>query len=830
MNSLQPIYIAGSSIGLKTDTKPFLLPEQAFPVLNNAYVYRERVKKREGLELVGRLRRVLTGQALGNTDGAGNFSGNIIAILTLESSSQIETGSISVTVGAQVFTEPATPDGTLSNGAGGTGTINYATGAITINTNPDLAATPVTIDFNYFPGLPVMGIDQREISAINDEQTIYFDTKYAYVYSGTNFQEFITGTTWNATDKDFFWSTNYRGSSPENRLFFTTNFICNSANPIRYTDGVTWTSLAPLVDANNTLYQARILIPYYGRLVALNVFEGTTAGSYAGAVNIFNRCRFSQIGSPVAADAWRSDQFGKGGFIDAPTNEAIVSAAFFKNTLIVQFERSTWQLRYVGEYGLPFLWERISSDFGSESSFSTILFDEGVLAVGDRAIVSSNAVNVQRIDTQIPDIVFDFRNAESGPERVHGIRDFRRELVFWCYSDAQLQRKFPNKVLVYNYRNNTYAIFRDNVTAFGIQQLINGITWDSTDVFWDDEDVTWDNVDMQSEFPRIVCGNQQGFIHYYGYTSPDEESLAISAIDLTVSPNVITIPDHNLDDGDIIMIKDIIWQSNPTIDLNGKIFRVGAIYDAVTGALDQNNITISLWNVTTQLYENTVSQAAVTYLGNGKVILFPQLYIETKDFNPYQDVGGQVKLSYIDLLTDATPSAAVTLQIFLNSSLSVQGNLIVGNTSINTSLTASGFITDATQANPCVITSSNHGLRTGNTIQINNVLGMTQLNGNTYTVTYIDANTFSIDTDSSAFSTYEYAGQWSVQENSTIPELYLPGSDYAWHRFLATTRGQFFRLVITYDDNLMNAISTHQQSFILNAITLWVRPGGRNVF
>lgn len=749
--SLQPITIAGYQFGLQTNQKPFLIPDQAFITLENAYVWRERVKKREGLKLLGRLRRALTAQNLGNTDGAGNFSGNIISILSLESSSEIEQGSISITVGAQVFTEPATPNGTLTNGAGGTGTINYATGALTLDTNPNLAAIAVIIDFNYFPGLPCMGIWQREIVNANDEQTIFFDTKYAYIFSGGGFQEFIPGTTWSANDFNFFYCSNYRGSTPDIRLFFATNFICNTGNPIRYTDSATWTNFAPLVDATHTLFQARIIIPYYGRLLALNVFEGTTAGGYAGAVNIYNRCRFSQIGDPTAVDAWRSDQFGKGGFIDAPTNESIVSATFFKNTLIVFFERSTWQLRYVGEYGLPFIWERISSDFGSDSTFSSVLFDEGILTVGDRAITKATATSEERIDLQIPDLVFGIKNEEHGPERVHGIRDFQRELVFWCYPDSnsldeEVGQKFPNKTIVYNYRNNTYAIFRNNVTCYGTYQSTTGITWDSLDVFWDDYEVTWDSPITQAQFPSIVSGNQQGYVHYYGYTTQDEASLRIKDITIPASssdPVQLTIIDHNLQDDDIIYLTGIMFTSPLTTDLNNRIFLVEVI--------DANTVELYEWDFDAEQYISDYERLPASgsiYIGGGQAALFPLLNVVTKDFNPYQSQGMQLKLSYIDFLTDATFNAIFTVYLFLSSSQSVQGNLIIGNTQSETYLQS---------------------------------------------------------------------------------PYYLPESDYAWHRFFATSTGQYIRIQLTYDDDLMNSIVTHQQDWILNAMTLYIRPGSKNV-
>lgn len=68
-------------------------------------------------------------------------------------------------------------------------------------------------------------------------------------------------------------------------------------------------------------------------------------------------------------------------------------------------------------------------------------------------------------------------------------------------------------------------------------------------------------------------------------------------------------------------------------------------------------------------------------------------------------------------------------------------------------------ITGATNANPCVITATGHGFRTGISVTIASVGGMTQLNGNTYTITRIDANSFSLDgVNSTAYGTYTSGG------------------------------------------------------------------------
>lgn len=81
-----------------------------------------------------------------------------------------------------------------------------------------------------------------------------------------------------------------------------------------------------------------------------------------------------------------------------------------------------------------------------------------------------------------------------------------------------------------------------------------------------------------------------------------------------------------------------------------------------------------------------------------------------------------------------------------------------------------GVITAATQANPCQITSVAHGLIVGQLITISGVVGMIQLNGNTYSVvTVIDADNFTINVDSTAFTAYVSDGIWtSSVYNGTV--------------------------------------------------------------
>ena len=246
--------------------------------------------------------------------------------------------------------------------------------------------------------------------------------------------------------------------------------------------------------------------------------------------------------------------------------------------------------------------------------------------------------------------------------------------------------------------------------------------------------------------------------------------------------------------------------------------------------IDVNTISLLEWDFSAEQYVTVdFSAANHIYYGNGLITLFPKMLMQTKDFNPYQDQGLQMKLPNIDLLTDSTPQASVNIQLFVNSSPSVQANVIVGNTVIEQSPSPYGSITAITKANPGVVTSPNHGLQSltqgqPTKVYIDDVLGMIEVNDATFTITYIDENSFSIG-DTTGNTTYISGGMW-VEATFPIEE----GEDsYLWHRFFATAFGQYIRAVITYDDDQMNSLETHKQSFTLNAMCFYTRPGGRMV-
>ena len=104
-------------------------------------------------------------------------------------------------------------------------------------------------------------------------------------------------------------------------------------------------------------------------------------------------------------------------------------------------------------------------------------------------------------------------------------------------------------------------------------------------------------------------------------------------------------------------------------------------------------------------------------------------------------------------------------------------------------------ITGATQANPCVITSNSHGYLSGDFIKITGVTGMTQLNNKNYYVSYLNANTYALYTDSTL----------TTSVNSTSYTAYSStGTSSAAHTFHRGDRVTFSSIggMTTLNNNL----------------------------
>lgn len=655
--ALDRFMIAPLEGGWQNNVRPWLIIDQAFFEMNNAYAYRGRVRKRYGSRYMGSDPTGLSSRlriTIGTSTGSGMQQWYVpSSTYTMD----IITIGATFSIGNVVYTVIALGGPSVST----LSTSNTTIGAINTSLAPDrfgVNGTTPTGPVYFYPALPVMGLIIYQLGSTNVQPTIAFDTRFAYQYNDTvpgwdrlANETNVGDASWTGSDSQFFWGCTWIGATGSEAILYVTNF--NAPDGIRTWDNTIWTKqnfqvfgaigIIPDIFINT----ARLIFVFHNRLVLINVVEN--------GISFVNRLRYSQFGSPLQPDSWREDIGGKGGFSDASTKEAMITGQLLKDRLIVFGQTTTWEVVYTGNELFPFLWQQINVELGAESTFSCVAFDSHLLTVGNVGIHQCTGNNVQRIDQNIPFTVYGINNFNSRIDRVVGIRDYYNELVFWTFpvnrpitlpNGDTLDSVYPTKTLIYNYLNQSWAINDDSFTFFGYFNADNSLRWGTTYSQWGQTQYTWGDPQVSGIYRKIIAGNQQGYVVFID-DGISRNAGILNITSMTIVSNLVSIEiiNHNLIPGDYILFENIVGDSVMQ-SLNGQILAVDIVLDA-------NNIFVS--------FESPDSD---TYLGSGTVATVSRINILSKEYNFYADKGRNCFIPHVDFMVDRTESGAIMVEYY----------------------------------------------------------------------------------------------------------------------------------------------------------------------
>lgn len=586
--------------GLRKDSKPDTIAENAFVELNNSYQFRNRIVKRSGYQTLGRLDNGTPVMGL-KTRELAEQQRQLIAFDTTDAY-QFTAGTFSILPSVL----PTIWSGTDFQFFF---TTNYANSFWATNSKSGLHGAAILDIDNSNPAL----VTTTAPHGFTSGQTVAIINVSGYTplapgtppINGATFVITVTGASTFTIPLD----------GALYGPYLSGGFALNSSVNVTGQDGIryyaqtiigdTWVNYNPPIDPDNALTGALLIFPYRGYLVFLNTMEGNEEGIF----NFPNRARWTQIGTPYYSPpvpefpnpagidpfAVRDDLFGRGGANDAPTNELIVGAAFVRDILVVYFSRSTWRLRFVNNSQNPFVWERVNIEFGSDCTFSTIPFDKGVMAIGSRGIVISDSNDTVRFDEKIPNDIFDIRQTNNGFQRVYGIRTFRTRLVYWTFpSSSNSDSIYPNKVLVFNYDTKNWSYFDDTFTCFGYYYLDSpGLIWGDLTEPWNSyNDTTWGSGTTNSGYEEIIAGNQQGYVFQLEKTNgSNSPSLTIS----NIAGSTVTSTNYNLEDGRWITLSAVTGTTfDDGVSLNGRNFKIAQQTDGM-GNILPDDFSILEW-------------------------------------------------------------------------------------------------------------------------------------------------------------------------------------------------------------------------------------------
>lgn len=643
--SLEPKLIAPFQTGLQTNVKPWLAPEDAFEKMENAYLFRQRVKKKFGFNLMGADEYTTrTKVKLGTTTNGGFFTESV-------SSLSLQAGQI-FKAGDEVFTIPSFDPGAtniplLISGSAVSAVIDLTDDRLTIT------GTNSNSNVYFFPSLPIMGIFEMEAKQSNTKKSIAFDTKHAYTFSSNEgWVQFgdkkLTGTATN-----FFSATSFFGNDLDQTFFYAVNG--NPTDQILYVeeDGTNLNQFKPHLKLDNGttmgyIHSCKIIKTFANRLFALNTFED--AGSGTQVINYPFRIRFSPIGTKgtgSANDVWNvTAQLGSG-WLEVPTREEITAAEVLKDKLIIFCENSIWKISILSSAVdkvllVPFSLKPVNAEFGSSCINSVLSVDKYLISLSSLGIIQTDGFDVKRVDIdKIPDEFLKINRENQGDKKIFSIRDIKNHLIYFGFAEDS---PFPDKVLCWNYMLDSWSFFDFSFTAFGFSDDFASFDWK----------ISPNSKRLENLKPQILAGNQQGFIFVLN-SSKTTHAPELSITNMNPITQEIQIENHNLKTDDWVEFTNALFTPS---DKLGKVEKI-----------DEDKIKVKNLTFTG------------SYVGNGFVTRVPKLNIKTMEWTFTVGEGKRFRMPYADFLLSDTTHGEITILTLLNSEalVSVKKGLIGTN-------------------------------------------------------------------------------------------------------------------------------------------------------
>lgn len=712
MTDYQGFPISNFRTGFSEQVEPWLLPRDAFQVLQNAHLYRGVVEKINGYDLFAKMSYRQTIQMTGAIDGVNKtFTATLTGPIT--TTSFIAQGAINgVPSTAEIFTYFNDASPTLLNlqdsVAGGSGTIDI--------TNPN--APVVTITFNTAP------------TAIIPFATEYNAVIFTYDTVPPN---------------------------PEPIMGIEPYFAANGSQTILIFDtlragqivAITSPALEALLLANNGVEELPHQIQAAG-LTLTNVMGNTYIGTIAGAPLVPGEVTIYQYDSTGALILTITDN-GVGGLFTGATHLGAINyfTGQFQVTFTAPPPMGATYNSSACIYGNTFSGDY--TDFFSVTNYKNAAFitnNVDPIRFWNGACLMYLDTNLEVIANNV--ITYDITSClfvQVYRDRlllVAPVVDGTPELntIYWSTifnpfnftNDEFLPAPTSEPIRLYGLINTDMIVrFSNSERVFRYtQDAFNPFRWDSTNNIW-------------------RCDTNFSAINYDSYYSSVCKPAIVGSDGVNIRRVDEIIPDFT--------DADRIDQETPALFMSQT--NINLCYGERFDDLKEGWLCYRSYNATTAQGSNAIlafnyldeTYAVYTFpfscLGYGTIINAPTWATDFRRWDAIEDTWGSYQV---------TGGALVELggdqfgNVFLLDDSNTQGPY------------KSGTISAITLGVPTTITDTAHGLSQGDQIVIQGVVGVTttdgEINNIIFPVTIVDANNFTVPIDTTTWDPYISGGMW----------------------------------------------------------------------
>ncbi len=234
----------------------------------------------------------------------------------------------------------------------------------------------------------------------------------------------------------------------------------------------------------------------------------------------YQRARWSEVNTPTI--------FKDDNYLDAPTEDWIITGGFIGDDLIIEFEHSTWRFSYTSDPDLPFRWDRLDNTEGCSATHSAVAFEDKLISVSATNIIATDGRDVKEIDAKIPDFMLEWALDKIGYSYSFLVKEESQILI--SYASASASK--PDSALVINTDDNSFATYGLPIHVLGktaIEETIS--TDDMIGISLDDLDYSLDDKELRAGYPIILMGCRTGYIYKLNTGGSDDGSaIEFSAI------------------------------------------------------------------------------------------------------------------------------------------------------------------------------------------------------------------------------------------------------------------------------------------------------------
>lgn len=494
-------------------------------------------------------------------------------------------------------------------------------------------------------GSRIMGIFEH-IKPDNTSELLVCTKEFLYKYDGgtnlfvqlANSGAAPVGGFGIVSDHEYVSGTTYPFADGTQRFVFTSQGMSD----IYFYDGTDVKSFTTIADnpdyeepPEGTLRNAWIIFWFAERLL---LFNPTIASQPNPQTVLFSGIR--------NADG-NGDKFNvvSSGRIVPDTYEYFNGASILGDIVIMHFNRSNWVIEKRADKFNPFFTRKIPSVLGTDAPFSTVNWYDEIKSLGKTGLITTDGRRSNRFDNKIPDFTRDEIDQDTF-NLTYGGFDRENGQFLFSYPDGTNPDNTQNKVLVYNYEEDSWSIYDQRFSVFG--QTIEGqfLTWDEIEATdehpswaeWDTTEEIWDKIGVEDEVQKTLAGDNDGFVYQLNQDYNDYTS-SISAI-TQASNAVLTIADRSFKPGDIVVISSVEGMT----EINN--------YDQTTSEVKKDFYeVVSATGTTVTINLDTTEYDA--YTQGGLISKLIDFRAETIPFNPYRSEGRACYISHVEFLLDA---------------------------------------------------------------------------------------------------------------------------------------------------------------------------------